>query len=148
MLEVLGDDLGACPLPTITLNGKECQLSNFADYKCYGVKSNTAHPLAAQLLAEWFANEENQLLRYETSKATPTCLSLQDNAELAEDAATRALIAQTQYATPQPSISQINNYWTPVQALGEGIIHGDITSDNVQGYLDTVVNDVTSSLTE
>lgn len=148
LLEVLGDDLGACPLPTITLDGKECQLSNFADYKCYGVKSNTAHPLAAQLLAEWFANEENQLLRYATSKATPTCLSLQDNAELAEDVATRALIAQTQYATPQPSISQINNYWTPVQALGEGIIHGDVTSANVQGYLDTVVNDVTSSLAE
>ena len=146
--EALGDDFGAVALPTITLNGTECQLSNFADYKCYAVKSNTAHPLAAQLLAEWLCNEENQLIRYEECATTPTCLSLQDKPELAEDVATRALIAQTQYSTPQPSISQINNYWTPVQALGEGIINGEITSDNIQEKLDTVVSDVTSTLAE
>lgn len=146
--EALGENFGACALPTITLDGKECQLSNFADYKCYAVKSNTAHPMAAQLLAEWFANEENQLTRYKEAGASPTVLALQENADVAADLATCALLAQTQYATPQPSISQINNYWTPVQALGEGIIHGEITSANVQEKLDIVVNDVTSTLAE
>lgn len=146
--EVLGDKLGAVALPTINLNGAEAQLSNFADYKGYAVKSNTAHPLAAQLLVEWLCNEENQLTRYQECGATPTCLSLQDAQELADDVATSALIAQTQFATPQPSISQISNYWTPVQALGEGIINGEITSANIQEKLDTVASDVTSTLTE
>lgn len=148
LTEALGDDLGACALPTINLNGKDCQLSNFADYKCFAVKSNTAHPMAAQLLAEWLANEENQLARYKECKATPTCLSLQDNADVAADAATCALIAQTQYATPQPSISQISNYWTPVATLGESILQGDVTSANVQESLDTTVNTILSSITE
>ena len=148
LIAALGDDLGACVLPTITLNGKDCQLSNFADYKCYAVKSNTEYPLAAQQLAEWLTNEENQLTRYETSKATPTCLSLLENEKIMADEATCALIAQTQYATPQPSISQISNYWDPVAALGEGIINGDVTKDNVKEKLDTVVNDVTSTFTE
>lgn len=148
LTEALGDDLGACALPTISLNGKDCQLSNFADYKCFAVKSNTAHPVAAQLLAEWFTNEENQLTRYLECKATPTCLSLQDNAEVAADAATCALIAQTQYATPQPSISQISNYWTPVATLGESILQGDVTSANAQESLNTVVDTILSSLTE
>jgi len=146
--EALGENFGACALPTINLDGKECQLSNFADYKCFAVKSNTKHPLAAQLLAEWLCNEENQLTRYKEAGATPTCLALLENEEVATDASTCALIAQTQYAVPQPSISQINNYWTPVQALGEGIIHGEVTSANIQEKLDIVANDVTSTLTE
>lgn len=146
--EALGDDFGACALPTINLNGTDCQLSNFADYKCFAVKSNTAHPMAAQLLAEWLCNEENQLTRYKEAGASPTCLTLLDNAEVAADLATCALLDQTKYATPQPSISQINNYWSPVAALGEGIINGEITKDNVKEKLDIVVNDVTSTLAE
>lgn len=146
--EALGDDFGACALPTINLDGKEAQLSNFADYKCIAVKSNTASPMAAQLFAEWLANEENQLTRYKEASEAPTCLSLIDNAEVASDVATVGLMAQTAFATPQPSISQINNYWAPVQALGEGIINKEITSDNIQEKLDTVVNDITSDLTE
>lgn len=146
--EALGDDLGACQLPTITLDGKESQLSNFADYKAFAVKSNTAHPLAAQLLAEWLTNEENQLTRYSEAGATPTCVSLAENSQISSDVATTGLMAQAALATPQPSISQIANYWTPVQALGEGIINKEITSANIQENLDAVVNDITSDLTE
>ena len=148
LTEALGDDLGACALPTININGKDSQLSNFADYKCFAVKSSTAHPMAAQLLAEWLANEENQLTRYQECKATPTCLSLEDSAELASDVATRALLSQTQYATPQPSISQISNYWTPVATLGESLLQGDVTADNALENLDKVVEQILSSITD
>ena len=143
--EALDVDFGACALPTITLNGKEAQLSNFADYKCYAVKSNTAHPMAAQLLAEWFANEENQLQRYLEAGASPTCLSLQEHPDVVTDIATCALIAQTEFATPQPSISQVSEYWTPVASLGDGITTKTITKDNLQQSLDKVASDVTSS---
>lgn len=146
--EALGDDYAACALPTINIDGKECQLSNFADYKCYAVKSNTEYGLAAQELAEYFANEENQLIRYQTNATTPTCLSLQSNPELAEDPATCALMAQTEFATPQPAISQINEYWTPAQALGAGIINGEITEANLQENLDTLAESVTTKLTK
>lgn len=146
--EALGENYAACALPTITIDGKECQLSNFADYKCFGVKSNTAHPLAAQLLAEYLCNEESQLLRYQIAGVTPTCLSLEDSEELKNDPAACALMAQSAYTTPQPSISQISNYWTPVAALGDGIVNGDITSENIKEKLDVVVTDVTTNLAE
>ena len=100
------------------------------------------------LLDIWLIHEENQLIRYKEAGATPTCLALLENEEVSTDVATCALIAQTQFAVPQPSISQINNYWTPVQALGEGIINGEITSANIQEKLDVVVTDVTSTLAE
>ncbi len=146
--EALGENFGACALPAININGQDKNLSNFADYRCFSVKSSTAHPLAAQLLAEWLGNEENQLIRYKEVGASPACLSLQDNEEVAADVATCALIAQTEYATPQPSISQINGYWTPAAALGEGIINGEITSDNIQEKLDAVVESMTAEITE
>lgn len=146
--EALGDGYAACALPTITIDGKECQLSNFADYKCHGVKSNTAYPLAAQQLCEYLDSAENQLIRYDEASETPTALSLLDNPALAEDPAALALVAQTQYATPQPAISQMNEYWTPAEALGTGIVNKEITESNLQSQLDSLVDSVTSKLTE
>ncbi len=142
--ETLGDDLGAVALPTININGADAHLSNFADYKLIAVKSNTAYPLAAQQFAQWLANEDAQLMRYKEAGAVPSCLSLQDNPELSSDVATIALLAQTEYATPQPAISQIAEYWTPAQALGEGIINGEITETNLQEKLDQCATAITT----
>ena len=112
------------------------------------MKSNTQAPLAAQLFAEWLGNEENQLIRYQANGTTPGVVSLQDAPELAEDIATQALIEQTNYATAQPVVSQISQYWTPATAFGEGVINGDITKDNLQASLDTVAENITSTLVE
>lgn len=146
LYEILGDKLGACKLPTIELNGETCQLSNFADYKCFAVKSNTAQPLAAQLLAQWFCNAENQMTRYQVAGAAPCALELMENEEMASNVSVIGLIDQSAVATPQPSISQIANYWTPVAALGEGFEKGTITMDNAQEELDKVVEQVLSTL--
>lgn len=146
--EALGDDLGACALPTVTIGGKTAHLSNFADYKCFSVKSNTKFPLEAQQLAEYFANEANQLERYQITSIPPTVLSLQTNAEIMSNISTVALLAQTQYSTPQPAISQIGEYWTPVQALGEGIVNGEITKANLQESLDSAVTSITTKLVQ
>lgn len=146
--EALGENLGAVALPTININGADAHLSNFADYKLMAVKSNTAHPLAAQQFAQWLANEEAQLIRYKEAGAVPSCLSLQENPELSSDVATIALISQTEYATPQPAISQIGAYWTPAQALGEGIINGEITAANLQEKLDQCATAITTVTAE
>ena len=146
--EALGDDLGAVALPTVEINGTIAHLSNFADYKCFAVKSNTQYGLAAQQLAEYFANEENQLLRYQQNATPPTVLSLQENDEIMSDISTCALLAQTEFAIPQPAISQINEYWTPATSLGEGIINGEITSANLQESLDSLVESVTTKAFE
>ena len=146
LYEVMGDKLGACALPTININGKDSNLANFADYKCWSVKSNTSAPLAAQLLAEWFANAENQLIRYQEAGAAPCALALMDDPEINANVSTTALIAQTQFAIPQPSISQIANYWTPAEAFGTGITQGTITSANAQSELDKCVNQILSEV--
>lgn len=142
--EALGDNYAAAPLPTININGKDCQMRNFADYKTYAVKSSTAYPLAAQQFAEWICNEENQLARYEDQGVPPCISSLAD--QLTDDVALTALLAQSEYAMAQPNIPQINEYWTPATALGEGIYNKEITEDNLQEKLDQLVDAVTSTL--
>ena len=142
--EALGENYAAAPLPTININGKDCQMRNFADYKTYAVKSSTAYPLAAQQFAEWICNEENQLARYEDQGVPPCIASLAD--QLSDDVALTALLAQSQYAMAQPNIPQINEYWTPATALGEGIYNKEITESNLQEKLDQLVDAVTSTL--
>lgn len=146
MAAVMGDKLGAVALPTIQINGKEAHLSNFADYKTFAVKSSTKQPLAAQLLVEFLCNEESQLARYQAVAATPTVLSLADNEAVKNDIGTAALLAQTEFATAQPNIPQINNYWTPMQTLGESIVlRNEVNDSNMQATLDKVVADILST---
>ena len=146
--EALGENYGAAKLPTANINGTDSQLRNFGDYKTYAVKSSTQYPLAAQQFAEWICNEENQLLRYEAIGVSPCITSLAESPELADDLATAALVAQSEHYYPQPNIPQINEYWTPATAFGEGIVNKEITSENLQEQLDAFVNAVTTSLTE
>ena len=146
--EALGENYGAAKLPTANINGTDSQLRNFGDYKTYAVKSSTKYPLAAQQFAEWICNEENQLLRYEAIGVSPCITSLAESPELADDLATAALVAQSEHYYPQPNIPQINEYWTPATAFGEGVVNKTITYDNLQEQLDAFVAAVTTSLTE
>lgn len=146
--EALGDNYAAAKLPTISLNGADCQLRNFGDYKTYAVKSNTAYPKAAQEFAAYICNAESQLARYEDQGVSPCISSLADDPALAGDPATAALVAQSEWYYPQPSIPQINEYWTPASALCSGFVNGEITEANLQAQLDALVQAVTTTLTD
>ena len=148
-MEALGDDLGACVLPTINVNGKDCQLSNFADFKAYGVKSSTKYPKQAQELAVFLGGEQCQLERFEALSMTPTVTALLSNDKVKANVAVYALSEMTgNYSTPQPTTSQISEYWTPVEAFGKGVVNGDITRANLQESLDAMVLGATSRLAE
>ena len=136
----LGDNYAACKLPTINIGGTDRQLSNFADFKAFGVNSNTQYPKPAMELAEWLGGEECQLIRFETNNTPPTVTALISNPSVAASQEVAALSTQTQYSTPNPPTSKLNDYWTPAAAFGAGIVNGDITKDNLQESLDAMVN--------
>ncbi|MDC7278587.1 extracellular solute-binding protein [Butyrivibrio fibrisolvens] len=146
--EALGDKLGAVALPTATIAGNKVQLSNFVDFKTITVKSNTQYPLAAQQLAVFMGNAENCLTRYENQGDIPVLESLASSDAISADFVAKALNEQASYATNQPSIPKMGDYWDPMKALGEGIYYGDITSANLQAQLDSLVDSITGTLTE
>ncbi len=140
--KALGDNYAATKLPTINVGGTDYQLSNFADFKAFGVNSNTKFPKPAQQLAEWLGGKECQLIRFEKNNTPPTVVELITNEKVAANPAAAALSNQTQFSTPNPTTSKLNDYWTPAGAFGAGIVNGDITKDNLQASLDKMVQNI------
>lgn len=142
----LGDNYGATKLPTINLNGKDSQLSNFADFKLIGVNSQTAAPIPAMKLAEYLGGEECQKIRFDARSIAPTNLNLASNADVLANSAVAALSLQTSFSTLQSSIPQMGNYWAPAQAFGAEVLNGTVTKDNVQAKLDDMVTSILSTI--
>ncbi len=142
----LGDNYAATKLPTIKVGETDYQLSNFADFKAFGVNSNTQYPKPAMELAAWLGGEECQLIRFETNNTPPTVTALIDNPTVAASKEVAALSLQTQFSTPNPTTSKLNDYWTPAAAFGAGVVNGDITKDNLQAGLDSMVNNILATV--
>ena len=145
--EALGDKLGAVALPTANIGGSDVQLSNFVDFKTITVKSNTQYPLAAQQLAVYLANQENALTRYEKQGDVPVLKSLAESSAIADDFVAQALNNQAAFATNQPSIPKMGDYWDPMKAFGVSVYNGEVSEANLQSQLDALVDSITSTLT-
>lgn len=147
--EALGDNYAATKLPTIDINGKETQLNSIGDYKYIGVNANTENPEAAQALACWLGGQECQLDRFKARQISPTWKALTSEEVVAQDIATTALALQNQYTAVTPVSQKFNdNYWNAMAALGAGMVSGKITESNLQKQLDSVVENITTSVSE
>ncbi len=136
----LGANYAATKLPTIMIDGKEKQLSSMANFKLYGVNSQTKHPSDALALAEFLTSKECQKIRFDKRSFAPTNKDLAaDEAALSSNIAVSALANQSQFATLQASIPQMGKYWEPAEAFGAGIIDGTVTKENMQQKLDALV---------
>ncbi|SCP99479.1 extracellular solute-binding protein [Anaerobium acetethylicum] len=144
--EALGENYGAAKLPAITLDGKEAQLSSFADFKYIGVNMNSEYPEAAQALAAYLGGEECQKIRFEARSIAPTNINLVEDPAVAANAAVVALNEQSGHATLQSTIAQMGNFWTPAEAFGAGVYSGEITKENMQEALDAFVESILTTL--
>ena len=126
------------------------QPSTIVNFNMYGVNAQTKYPLESMLLASYLTSEEVQQLRFEMRNATPVNKNLVENTELLSSSPAVATLAeQTSLAsTVQPSISQIANFWQPMEAFGQDCIAGGVTESNMQEKLDAVVDSILSTLTE
>ena len=145
--EALGDKVGAVALPVANIGGKDVQLSNFVDFKTITVKSNTQYPLAAQQLAVYMASPESCLVRYNQQGDVPVLKSLSESDEIKNNFVASALNDQAGFATNQPSIPQMGDYWDPMKAFGVSVYNGEVTQANLQAQLDALVDSITSTLT-
>ena len=129
--EALGDNFGAAQLPTVTINGEAKQLQSFAGSKAIGVNPNCQNMQAAVALAVYLGSADAQLAHYEMRGIIPTSLALTSDPAIQADAVALAqanTIANT--SVVQPSIPEMNNYWTPAENFGKAIVSGEVTLDN------------------
>jgi arabinogalactan oligomer / maltooligosaccharide transport system substrate-binding protein len=145
--KALGKDYAATKLPTIELGGKAVNMGSFANFKLYGVNSHTKNAAEAMALAEWLTNQTNQLIRFQTRSYAPTNVDLaKHTAVLNLNVAVGADTKQGAFATLQPSITQMNNYWSPAGALGTSIENGKTTKETLKSDLDKLVTQILAKI--
>lgn len=147
--ESLGEDFGVATFPTVTYSdGSVVQPSPIVNFNIYGVNAQTQYPLEAMLLANYLTSEKIQELRFKERNSTPVNKNLVENTELLAASPTVAtLAAQTELAsTVQPSIPQIANFWSPMEAFGQDCIAGTVTEGNMQEKLDVLVKSILATI--
>ena len=74
--EGLGDNFGVTKLPTIELDGEDCQLYSLTESKCIGVNPKRANKGGSVALAAYAGGEEGQKVGFEVRNIIPTSKSL------------------------------------------------------------------------
>ena len=137
--EKLGENYGACKLPTFTVDGEQVQMGSFLGCKILGVNTQTAHPVEAMMLAEYLTSEDAQIRRYEVRGYGPSNLNAAASEEVSADVALSALAAQSEFGVSQ---HVLGTFWTPAEAFGAELeAHSEA---DLQTLLDQFVSQVTA----
>ncbi len=129
--EAFGDNMGVAALPTVKINGVDCQMKAFAGSKAIGVNPNCENQQVAIALAQFLAGAEAQLSHYELRGIVPCNTDLLSQESIQADAVVTAQNAAFDNTSiTQPFVKAMDNYWTPAENMGRAIINKEVTHDN------------------
>lgn len=143
--EAWGEDYGAVKLPTYTVAGRQIQMSSFTGYKMMGVNSYSEHKEWAMKLADWLTNEENQTIRFQEKSQGPSNINAAASDEVAKVPAIQAVLDQAQYGNLQ---RVGNKFWDACTKFADKIAAGNPNNEKLQDIMDTLVKEITSSVTQ
>lgn len=136
---LLGENMGVCVLPKVTIAGESKQLSGYMGYKLVGVNGFSKNKGEAHKLAMWLTNEQNQLKRFQDRGFGPTNKVVAGMDLVLNDPVISVILEQAKFNRAQKAVP--GNYWTPMGSLITEIITnyaaGQETSDEtLQQLLD------------
>lgn len=145
VVEAWGEDYGAVKLPTYTVAGQQVQMSSFTGYKMMGVNSYSEQKEWAMKLAEWLTNETNQTIRFQQKSQGPSNINAAASDEVAKVPAIQAVLDQAQYGNLQ---RVGNKYWDACTSFADTIAAGNPHNVKLQELMDTLVKEITSTVTQ
>lgn len=135
------DNVGACKLPTFSVDGTAHQMASFSGSKIYVI--NKYRPAAEQkqaaIIGELLTSKASQLKRFQLRSSIPcnkealTDAAYKDNANVA----IKALSDQNNYAAVQ-AISAEGRYWDQGKTIGQAIYDGILNEGEAAGITHTV----------
>lgn len=143
--EAWGKDYGAVKLPTYTVAGQQVQMSSFTGYKMMGVNAYSEHKEWAMKLASWLTNETNQTIRFQQKSQGPSNINAAASDEVAKVPAIQAVLDQSQYGNLQ---RVGNKYWDACTSFADTIAAGNPHHIKLQELMDTLVKNITSTVTK
>jgi len=118
----LGDNLGIAPIPTV--DGKTA--ITFSGIKIFAVNAYSQYPNAAKLYASFASNKDSQLILNKLIGSVPTNIEALADPQIANDPYVSAFAEQAKNSQPMPSIPEMGNVWSPVNAALPEIWDKDI----------------------
>lgn len=143
--QLLGEDLGVCILPTISLGGEEKRLSGFMGYKLLGVNGYSKNKGEAIKLAAYLTNQENQLKRFQSRGFAPTNQKTSVMTEVMNDPIVSVVLEQATYNRSQKNVP--STFWTPMASLITPLLTAKlegktVTDAQLQSYLDALCKQI------
>ena len=129
------ENVGVAALPTINVDGKDCQLKAFLGSKAIGVNPNCKNQEVAVKLAAYLGSEDAQLKHFELRKQAPVNTNLVSNEEVAKDAVASTLANVAANCSIAQPIIPMQAYWDAATPFGDAFVHGaegQITADNAK----------------
>ena len=145
------ENVGVAALPTINVDGKDCQLKAFLGSKAIGVNPNCKNQEVAVKLAAYLGSEDAQLKHFELRKQAPVNTTLASNEEVAKDAVASAMANVAANCSIAQPIIPMQAYWDAATPFGDAFVHGaegQITADNAKEKTEAFNEQLNSSLTE
>ena len=118
---MLGDNMGATDLPSFEVDGQSYHIGSYNGCKLMGVKPQADAVKAAVLhkLAQYLTGEKCQLERFEALAWGPSNLVAQASEAVQSNPGVAALLAQSPYSVPQPSIPDF--WWDLAKVIGDDV---------------------------
>ena len=145
------ENVGVAALPTINVDGKDCQLKAFLGSKAIGVNPNCKNQEVAVKLAAYLGSEDAQLKHFGLRKQAPVNTNLVSNEEVAKDAVASTLANVAANCSIAQPIIPMQAYWDAATPFGDAFVHGaegQITADNAKEKTEALNEQLNSSLTE
>lgn len=139
--DALGDKMGVAQLPTFEVDGQSYNMTAMSGAKCVGINPNAGAVEGKQKVATEFAaflaSADAQLERYNMRGIIPASITLLENETIQADAVAVAEInTMSNCAIIQSALPEMNNWWTPMETFGKGVISGDVNMDNYEEKVD------------
>lgn len=132
--EALGEEnVGVAALPTINIDGKDCQLKAFLGSKAVGVNPNCEDMEVAAKLAAFLGSEDAQLAHFELRGQAPVNTNLASNPTIAADPVAAAMAEVAANCSICQPIIDMSSYWDAATPFGAAFAEGaedQITHDN------------------
>ena len=145
--EILGNNFGAVSLPTVKIGGKDKQLLAFAGSKAIAVNPNCKYQQVAVALAKYLGSKDAQKKHYELRGVIPCNTELLATDEVKKDALVTAQNDTfNKTSVIQPTVTGMNDYWTPAQNFAKAIVNGEITADNAAAKTQDFYKQINTSI--
>lgn len=144
----LGDKLGLCKLPTITVDGETANCSSFLGYKFYGVNPMKSSNKVDRLtvlhgMANYFISEKVQEARFDALTVVPTNEKVKAMSKVADSELVKALADQSAYSVPQTVVP--GGVWEGAKTCLASLLESDGTDDSIKTIMDTFADAIANS---